>query len=59
MHGCSSSLSLAHAARNSSGKISQLLSHGKPDMDVLNALGTQYDTLFVGPPLGAAEHGAV
>ena len=40
-------------------QIAQLLSHGKPDMDVLNALGTQYDTRFVGPPLGAAEHGAV
>jgi type II secretory pathway component PulF len=37
-------------------QLSQLLRHGQPAMDVLNALGTQYDTRFVGPPLGAVEH---
>ena len=33
-------------------QISRLLSHGKPDMAALERLGAQFDTLFVGPPLG-------
>jgi mannose-6-phosphate isomerase-like protein (cupin superfamily) len=36
-------------------QLSHLLSHGEPDMAALDRLGEQFDTLFVGPPLG---HGA-
>jgi hypothetical protein len=32
--------------------ISRLLRHGEPDMAALDRLGEQFDTLFVGPPLG-------
>jgi hypothetical protein len=35
--------------------IARLLRHGEPDMAALDRLGEQFDTLFVGPPLG---HGA-
>ena len=32
--------------------LSRLLRHGEPDMAALDRLGEQFDTLFVGPPLG-------
>ena len=33
-------------------QLSPLLRHGEPDMAALVRLGDQFDTLFVGPPLG-------
>ena len=53
--GCSTSFCLAQAATSFSDNISRLLRHGEPDMAALDRLGEQFDTLFVGPPLG---HGA-
>ena len=34
-------------------QLSPLLSRGEPDQAALDRLGEQFDTLFVGPPLGA------
>ena len=35
-------------------QLARLLRHGEPDRALLERLGEQFDTLFVGPPLGGA-----